>query len=183
MLGALRRYATRQAAPDVADEFAEMADVWRANAVRLSVYPGSWQNGGPQRFAQLKTAIGKALAAGLYPIVDWHAIGFPNGYERAGERRHSWSTQLGEAPAPNFVASRRRCRIASASASLCSKVSCSQRSAAGAFANTWPPFLADVSHSFAASKSFFNRSAAARPPFDVFAMPEPYARRARRVKG
>jgi hypothetical protein len=63
-----------------APDFAYIADTMNANAVRIAVHPGLWKSDETANFAYLKENIGKALAAGLFVIVDYHTIGFPNGY-------------------------------------------------------------------------------------------------------
>lgn len=52
---------------------------WQANVVRLSVHPGVYLRDEKAQRTALKKEILAARQNGLYVIVDWHVIGFPNG--------------------------------------------------------------------------------------------------------
>ena len=65
--------------PDV-DPYPEIAKDWHANAVRLSVHPGTWRDRKDEALSALRRHVDQARAAGLYVIIDYHAIGFPDGY-------------------------------------------------------------------------------------------------------
>jgi hypothetical protein len=67
--------------PADADPYPEIAGEWHANVVRLSIHPGSWRDHKDKARAALKRHVQMARAAGLYVIIDYHAIGFPDGYE------------------------------------------------------------------------------------------------------
>ncbi|UXN70798.1 cellulase family glycosylhydrolase [Devosia neptuniae] len=63
------------------DDYRVVAQDWGANCVRISVHPGHWRYD-PVLMAQyLDTDIAAARAQGLFVIVDWHVIGFPDHYE------------------------------------------------------------------------------------------------------
>jgi len=65
-----------------ADEnpYPEIAKEWGANTVRLSVHPGYWRDDTVGALARLTRHVEWARAAGLYVIIDYHAIGWPDGY-------------------------------------------------------------------------------------------------------
>ena len=62
------------------DPYPEIAKEWHANVVRLSVHPGTWRDHKEQALSALKQHVDVARAAGLYVIIDYHVIGFPDGY-------------------------------------------------------------------------------------------------------
>lgn len=64
-----------------ADPYPEIAQEWHANVVRLSVHPGTWRDKKKEAMAALEKHVQLARAAGLYVIIDYHVIGFPDGYE------------------------------------------------------------------------------------------------------
>lgn len=66
--------------PADANPYPEIAGVWHANVVRLSIHPGTWRDHKDHALATLKRHVETARAAGLYVIIDWHVIGFPDGY-------------------------------------------------------------------------------------------------------
>lgn len=54
---------------------------WHINTVRISIHPGTWKKfGKAHTLTILAKNIDAAQAAGLYVIIDWHAIGVPDGY-------------------------------------------------------------------------------------------------------
>jgi hypothetical protein len=61
-------------------DYAVIAQGWGANTVRISLHPGHWRSGRDTALRRLVENIEAARAAGLFVIVDWHAIGFPWGY-------------------------------------------------------------------------------------------------------
>ena len=65
---------------------------WKANVVRLSVNP-NYQRDEKKTKSILKTEIAAARKQGLLVIVDWHVIGFPNGWYEPWEwgEKHSYS--------------------------------------------------------------------------------------------
>jgi hypothetical protein len=62
-------------------DYQRIAHDWHANVVRISLHPSVWES---QPHAQvldtLNREIGAALANGMYVILDWHTIGWPDGY-------------------------------------------------------------------------------------------------------
>ena len=63
-----------------AAEYRRMAEDWRANVVRISVHPSTWRYHERKTLALLKEHVSAATDAGLFVIVDYHVIGFPDGY-------------------------------------------------------------------------------------------------------
>ena len=65
-----------------ADEnpYPEIAKEWGANTVRLSVHPGYWRDDTVGALARLTQHVEWARTEGLYVIIDYHAIGWPDGY-------------------------------------------------------------------------------------------------------
>lgn len=67
-------------------DYATIARAWNANAVRISVHPGSWREYGRKRVVEtLRRDIEAARVAGLFVILTWHAIGTPDGYFQPAE--------------------------------------------------------------------------------------------------
>lgn len=62
--------------------YPEIATEWQANVVRLSIHPGTWRDEKDKALETLTRNIEQARAANLYVIIDWHAIGFPDGYSQ-----------------------------------------------------------------------------------------------------
>jgi hypothetical protein len=65
-----------------ADEnpYPEIARDWGANVVRLSIHPGFWRDDSVGALARLTQHVEWARESGLYVIIDYHAIGWPDGY-------------------------------------------------------------------------------------------------------
>lgn len=62
-------------------DYSVIAHDWRANAVRISLTPSVWKTTPhPQVVARLRAEAGAALDAGMFVILDWHVIGWPDGY-------------------------------------------------------------------------------------------------------
>jgi hypothetical protein len=66
--------------PAGANPYPEIAGDWHANVVRLSIHPGTWRDRKDEALATLTAHVAQARAAGLYVIIDYHVIGFPDGY-------------------------------------------------------------------------------------------------------
>src|SRR4030095_13466287 len=64
--------------PSDVDPYPEIAKDWHANVVRLSIHPGTWRDKKDEALSTLKRHVDQARAAGLYVIIDYHAIGFPD---------------------------------------------------------------------------------------------------------
>jgi hypothetical protein len=60
-----------------ASDYRVIAEVWRANTVRISLHPGHWRADRGVALRALADDIFAARAAGLFVIIDWHVIGFP----------------------------------------------------------------------------------------------------------
>ena len=68
------------------DDFRVIANDWRANVVRISLHPSQWRNDREASLIGLTRDITAARANGLWVILDWHAIGAPDGwYDKPGE--------------------------------------------------------------------------------------------------
>jgi hypothetical protein len=63
-------------------DYTVLAADWRCNCVRISVHPTTWRNQPTKTLALLDRDVAAALANGLWPIIDWHVIGWPDGYRR-----------------------------------------------------------------------------------------------------
>lgn len=61
-------------------DYATIKNDWRANLARLSVFPGQYRDNEKKYKETLEEEIAAARGQGLFVIVDWHAIGFPNGW-------------------------------------------------------------------------------------------------------
>ena len=66
--------------PSDVDPYPEIAGEWHANVVRLSIHPGTWRDHKDKALSTLRHHVDMARAAGLYVIIDYHVIGFPDGY-------------------------------------------------------------------------------------------------------
>jgi aryl-phospho-beta-D-glucosidase BglC (GH1 family) len=66
--------------PADVNPYPEIARDWHANVVRLSIHPGYWRDDTVGALARLTQHVEWARAAGLYVIIDYHAIGWPDGY-------------------------------------------------------------------------------------------------------
>lgn len=61
-------------------DYRVIADVWRANTVRISIHPGHWRADRDNTLKALADNVAAARAAGLFAIICWHPIGFPGRY-------------------------------------------------------------------------------------------------------
>jgi hypothetical protein len=62
-------------------DYARIAQDWHANVVRISLHPSVWENlPHGQVLDTLDREMQAALANGMYVILDWHTIGWPDGY-------------------------------------------------------------------------------------------------------
>jgi hypothetical protein len=66
--------------PSDTNPYPEIAREWHANVVRISIHPGTWRDHKDKALSTLKHHVEMARDAGLYVIIDYHAIGFPDGY-------------------------------------------------------------------------------------------------------
>src|SRR3954471_22001595 len=58
-------------------DYRVIAEVWRANTVRISVLPGHWRADRRHALRTLAENVAAARAAGLFAIIAWHPTGFP----------------------------------------------------------------------------------------------------------
>ena len=64
-------------------DFDDIAELWGANVVRISIHPGIWRAQRAESSAAMNRTIEAASRRGLSVIIDWHAIGWPGGsFER-----------------------------------------------------------------------------------------------------
>ena len=62
-------------------DYQRIALDWHANVVRISLHPAVWKHSShAQILDTLDREINAALANGMYVILDWHTIGWPDGY-------------------------------------------------------------------------------------------------------
>jgi len=62
-------------------DYERIAHDWHANLVRISLHPSVWeQMPHAQVLDTLQREMGAALDNGMYVILDWHTIGWPDGY-------------------------------------------------------------------------------------------------------
>lgn len=62
-------------------DYAAIANEWRANVVRISLTPSVWKTTPHAKvIAKLRAETQAALDAGMFVILDWHVIGWPDGY-------------------------------------------------------------------------------------------------------
>ncbi len=61
-------------------DFQDLARDWHCSAVRISEHPGHWRQDAEHTLALLERDVTAARNAGLFVIIDWHAIGFPGRY-------------------------------------------------------------------------------------------------------
>ena len=64
-----------------------LARSWKANVVRMSLYPGYWKADKENSMARTLEQVRAARRANLYVIICWHAIGFPGGLVRRPQGR------------------------------------------------------------------------------------------------
>ena len=65
---------------DIAADYARIANGWNSNVVRISVHPSTWRYHEDETLALLQEHVDAATDAGLFVIIDYHVIGFPDGY-------------------------------------------------------------------------------------------------------
>ena len=63
------------------DNYASLAGQWHANVVRISIFPTQWKHmDHTQLIDGLTQQINAALSNGMYVIISYHVIGWPDGY-------------------------------------------------------------------------------------------------------
>ena len=62
-------------------DYSTLSQDWRANVVRISVFPTQWKNmDHAALLSGLSQQINAALNNGIYVIISYHVIGWPNGF-------------------------------------------------------------------------------------------------------
>jgi aryl-phospho-beta-D-glucosidase BglC (GH1 family) len=61
-------------------DYSYIAGTMNANCIRIAVHPNLWQQERAAVLAYLKQNVRNALNSGLFVIIDYHTIGFPDGY-------------------------------------------------------------------------------------------------------
>jgi len=65
-------------------DYANIARNWNANVVRISIFPTQWKNmDHAVLLAGLAQEVNAALDSGMYVIISYHVIGWPNGWYQA----------------------------------------------------------------------------------------------------
>lgn len=62
------------------EDYARIAQDWNANVVRLSVHPAAWKRQRAAVLAKLDRDVAAALAFEMFVIIDWHVVGWPDGW-------------------------------------------------------------------------------------------------------
>jgi endoglucanase len=65
---------------DYKSRYKEIAQEWNANTVRMSVHPSTWTEHPERTIEQLKEHVKIATEKNLFVIIDYHVIGWPDGY-------------------------------------------------------------------------------------------------------
>ncbi len=64
-------------------DYTTLSQTWHANVVRISIFPTQWKNmDRPTLLAGLSSEINAALDSGMYVIISYHVIGWPDGYSQ-----------------------------------------------------------------------------------------------------
>lgn len=62
-------------------DYQRLGKEWGANCVRIGVAPTTWRNADKaQTMKVLKAEVNAGLKAGMFVLIDWHTIGWPDGY-------------------------------------------------------------------------------------------------------
>lgn len=62
-------------------DYSTIAHDWDANVVRMGVHPSVWKTMAHEKvLSTLEANVQAALKAGMFVIIDWHTIGFPDGF-------------------------------------------------------------------------------------------------------
>jgi len=63
------------------EDFQVIATDWHANVVRIDIHPTVWKHQKHAKvLAELERQTEAATRAGMFAIIDWHTIGWPDGY-------------------------------------------------------------------------------------------------------
>jgi hypothetical protein len=71
--------------------YASVARDWKGNVVRLSAHPGAWRDRRVEMLDLLDQHTKAALNHGLFIIITWHSVGYPNGYYQPVDQGSSYS--------------------------------------------------------------------------------------------
>lgn len=67
-------------------DYAFLSQDWNSNVVRISIHPGTWRDYGRLRvMSELRRNVDAALAAHMFVIITWQAIGVPDDYMQKAE--------------------------------------------------------------------------------------------------
>ncbi len=81
----------RQGRPNSDYDF--LAKDWKANVIRIGIHPGVWKTQPHDKvLARLARDVDAALHNGMFVIIDWHVIGWPDGYYEIPERSDARDT-------------------------------------------------------------------------------------------
>ncbi len=72
------------------NDYSEIKNGWDANTVRISMHPGVYMNDKSRGLSLFESEIQSARNRGLFVIIDWHAIGFPNGWHKTNGGKLSY---------------------------------------------------------------------------------------------
>jgi hypothetical protein len=61
-------------------DYQVLAQQWRCNLVRIAMHPSYWRHQQGKAMALLERDVAAALANRLFVVLDWHAIGWPDGW-------------------------------------------------------------------------------------------------------
>ena len=66
-------------------DYSTLSHDWRANVVRISIFPTQWKNMNRATLLNgLSQEISAALNNGMYVIISYHVIGWPDGFYQIG---------------------------------------------------------------------------------------------------
>jgi endoglucanase len=89
----------RQGRPE--SDYERIAHDWHANVVRISIHPSVWkEKPHGEVLDALQKDIDAALGNGMYVILDWHTIGWPDGYYEKIEKE--WTDDPADLYDSNF---------------------------------------------------------------------------------
>lgn len=78
-------------------DYERLAHDWKANVVRMSIHPSVWKTESHAKvITRLRKNIEAASKFGMFSIIDWHVIGWPNSYfeTRSDSRRDLYDSNF-----------------------------------------------------------------------------------------
>jgi hypothetical protein len=76
-------------------DYATLSQDWHANVVRISIFPTQWKNmDRATLLAGLAKEVNAALGNGMYVIISYHVIGWPNGWYAAGNPVDTYDSSM-----------------------------------------------------------------------------------------